>query len=67
MTDDVGKCSCGWLRPVIGLCDLAGGLPPSTIVPVYRCPQCGAPHVSVELCDEHAERVIRAFNAARGN
>jgi hypothetical protein len=70
MTDHLSHCSCGWPRPLIGLCDLAGGMPPKTTVPVYDCPLCGATHVSCELNDLLTEQVIETFNAAkaqRGN
>jgi hypothetical protein len=50
---------------LIGLCDLTGGMPPSTTVPVYNCPLCGAAHVSVELDNPIAEQVIAAFTKAK--
>lgn len=65
MTAELSHCSCGWPRPLIGLCDLAGGMPPKTTVPIYDCPLCGATHVSHELGDALAEQVIAAFNAAK--
>ena len=52
------QCKCGWLRPLIGLTTIGGGMPPANVLPIYLCPQCGDPHVPVELAPLEAVRIV---------
>lgn len=61
MTEEIdrSRCACGWKRPLVAITQLdSAELPPSTLVPCYRCPECGTWYISAELSHEDAIRVF---------